>query len=61
MLSLTQGEIVFAKFPYEEDKTFLAKRPCLVLAVDDKKQCFLAVKITSTELDRSWACRSKTS
>ena len=52
---LTQGDIVFALFPYEEDKTIVKQRPCLVLAVDNQRQLFLAAKITTTRLSHSWA------
>ena len=55
MLSLHQGDIVFAYFPYEEDKTIVKKRPCLVLAVQNEKHRFLAAKITITPLPQSWA------
>lgn len=55
MPSLRQGDIVFAYFPFEEDKHILKKRPCLVLAVDDNNKRFLAAKITTTQLYRSWA------
>lgn len=55
MPSLQQGDIVFAYFPFEEDKTILKKRPCLVLALDNIKSRFLAAKITTTKLNRSWA------
>ena len=54
-LSLHQGDIVFAYFPFEEDKNILKKRPCLVLAVDNTKNRFLAAKITTTQIIRSWA------
>ena len=49
---LKQGDIVFANFPYEEDKLVKKPRPCLVLAVRDNR--FLAAKITTTKIDRSW-------
>ena len=52
---LHKGDVVFAKFPYEEDKTLKKSRPCLILAVDDKKQRFLASKITTAKLERFWA------
>ena len=52
---LRQGDIVFAYFPYEEDSTVFKQRPCLVLAVDSHNTRFLAAKITTTPLNRSWA------
>lgn len=55
MLSLNQGDIVFANFPLEEEKSSFTKRPCLILAVDEENERFLAAKITTTELNRSWA------
>ena len=45
--------------PFEEDKTILKKRPCLVLAVDNDNNRFLAAKITTTQLNRSWAIHLK--
>ena len=59
MPSLHQSDIVFAYFPFEEDKTILKKRPCLVLAVDNDNNRFLAAKITTTQLNRSWAIHLK--
>ena len=55
MRSLHQGDTAFVPFPYEEDKTVFRRRPCLVLAVDGTKQCFLGAKITTTELKQRWA------
>ena len=57
MPSLQQGDIVFAYFPFEEDKTILKKRPCLVLALNNIKSKFLAAKITTTKLNRSWVMK----
>lgn len=57
MPSLRQGNIVFAPFPHEDDRQVFDKRPCLVLAVDEEKDRFLAAKITTTELRRYWAFR----
>ena len=34
MQSLNKGDIVFAKFPFEEDKTIFKPRPCFVFSVD---------------------------
>ena len=59
MQSLSQGEIVFAYFPYEEDKTLKKERPCLVLAVDDTNQKFLVAKITTTKIERYWVIHLK--
>ena len=52
---LTQGDIVFAPFPYEDDKSISKQRPCLVLAIDSDNGRFLAAKITTTPLNRVWA------
>ena len=38
MLFLSQGDIVFANFPFEEDKNITKPCPCLVLAIDDVNQ-----------------------
>ena len=57
---LHQADIVFAYFPFEENKTIVKKRPCLVLAVDDNNKRFLAAKITTTPLNRSWAIHLNT-
>ena len=55
MQSLNQGDVVFAYFPYEEDKSINKPRPCLILAVDTEHKKFLAAKITTTKIERSWA------
>ena len=55
MRLLSRGDIVFARFPYEEDAHIKKPRPCLVLAVDNENKKFLAAKITTTRIDRSWA------
>ena len=47
MLLSSQGDIVFANFPFEEDKNIAKPRPCLVLAVDDVNQKILAAKFMS--------------
>jgi hypothetical protein len=53
--SPTVGDIVFAPFPFEEDRSRVKKRLCLVLAIDLKLSQFLGAKITSTELKQWWA------
>lgn len=59
MLLVNKGDIVFVNFPFEEDGTIYKSRPCLVLAVDDENKKFLAAKITTTPLNRSWAVELK--
>ena len=59
MQSLNKGDIVFAKFPFEEDKTIFKPRPCFVISVDTVNNRFLAAKITTTEIKRSWAIHIK--
>ncbi|GHV29607.1 hypothetical protein FACS1894167_09160 [Synergistales bacterium] len=49
------GDIVFAPFPFEEDRSRVKKRPCLVLTVDLSASQFLGAKITTTELKQWWA------
>ncbi|MBQ7263063.1 MAG: hypothetical protein IJR14_05015 [Synergistaceae bacterium] len=44
---------MMAPFPYEEDRTIVKMRPCLILGVDEKRSRFLAAKITTTEV-RAW-------
>jgi mRNA-degrading endonuclease toxin of MazEF toxin-antitoxin module len=52
MSSPTKGDVVIAYFPQEDQDAF-DLRPCLVLSVG--KDCFVAAKITTTELRRPWA------
>ena len=57
MLSLRRGNVVFAPFPHEDERDVFDKRPCLVLAVDNENNRFLAAKITTTELRQYWSFR----
>ena len=52
---VSQGNIVFALFPHEDNRAVFDKRPCLVLAVDIGHGRFLAAKITTTRLPQYWA------
>mgnify|MGYP000866044005 CR=1 FL=1 len=55
MPSIQPGDIVVVLFPYE-DKAVKKTRPCLILASHPDGR-LLAVKMTSTRLDRWWAYR----
>lgn len=55
MPSFKAGDIVFVPFPFEENGLTYKNRPALLLAVKEPEQCFLAAKITTTELNRYWA------
>ena len=53
MSSIQPGDIVVVLFPYE-DTAAKKTRPCLILASHPDGR-LLAVKMTSTRLDRWWA------
>ena len=53
MPSYNKGDVVFANFPQEEDKTVKNPRPCLVLAVNGNG--VIAAKMTKTQLTAFWA------
>ena len=54
MRSFRPGDVVFARYPREETPSIKDSRPCLILGSNDRGD-FLAVKMTSTSLDRVWA------
>lgn len=53
MLAPDKGAIIFADFPYEEDRTIKKKRPCLVISRG--RGYVLAAKITTTPSYYPWA------